>query len=700
MRLLQLDPTGAEQEDEVLDLHPTMTVVQGLSPAAREVVLRAVRALPTSADPGMGGLLESHGIFFDLAQPTLELLGLHGDVDVVVGPDDIHGGARSVTVGTAEQAALTGRALTPDELLATTAPGVFADLDDARAGQLDAREALEILRGAVEASQALADDVSSRRRRTGAALLAARQRASGEATPMEGGTATDEQKAAAAADVGRLQGELEQVQRGIAELRAIDVRPLQVLVDAIRQPEPVELVPSERAHELADMFERLQGEVDRLEASLEASGRGTRSAMSRLEAARAELSEAERRLEKPEASDEDVAELEAAHEAVLDAESKASGGFGKKAAQRKVEEARATEQEVLDRIGFPTWSSYVMGASLLGIDPMAEERLEQAKMDLAAAEEHWAAITGAIEADPAHKALLDQLEEVYVEAYTLLGGDEPEDLPSALRELEVPNREVTIDELVDALAYQLELVGLPLGPNPVLDPTVAAAEAFLAEAAGIGDRIAELQEQQQRLENELVMAEHTQQTMDAPEVLDLTDSAPVDLSELEGELEALQVEEADAIESVEARQALLDAAIRVESVATGRLKKLAADLAEQQAAHVEADPLAAIESLAATDASFDVGDDGEAGQEAIEFYLLSRLASLRSVSFAGSVPLVIDDALSGLAPESVSHLLDKVDKAAESVQVIYLSDDPVVAQWCEGVGFSRAAVVTAPPRFG
>ena len=40
-----------------------------------------------------------------------------------------------------------------------------------------------------------------------------------------------------------------------------------------------------------------------------------------------------------------------------------------------------------------------------------------------------------------------------------------------------------------------------------------------------------------------------------------------------------------------------------------------------------------------------------------------------------------------------------VERMAESVQVVYLSDDPAVADWALEVGFERAAVVTAPPPF-
>jgi uncharacterized protein YhaN len=81
----------------------------------------------------------------------------------------------------------------------------------------------------------------------------------------------------------------------------------------------------------------------------------------------------------------------------------------------------------------------------------------------------------------------------------------------------------------------------------------------------------------------------------------------------------------------------------------------------------------------------------------VEWYLLARLAAQRSVSFAGSVPLLIDDALRGLESAEVRHLLDRLERMAAAVQVIYVSDDPGVAAWAEVAGPDRAAVVTPEP---
>jgi uncharacterized protein YhaN len=95
-------------------------------------------------------------------------------------------------------------------------------------------------------------------------------------------------------------------------------------------------------------------------------------------------------------------------------------------------------------------------------------------------------------------------------------------------------------------------------------------------------------------------------------------------------------------------------------------------------------------------AAEDDSSDTESGQVAvddIEFYFLTRVSALRSVSQAGSVPLIIDDALAGLAENEARHVLGKLEEMSESVQVIYLTDDDVVASWADSRGLERAAVV-------
>jgi hypothetical protein len=71
----------------------------------------------------------------------------------------------------------------------------------------------------------------------------------------------------------------------------------------------------------------------------------------------------------------------------------------------------------------------------------------------------------------------------------------------------------------------------------------------------------------------------------------------------------------------------------------------------------------------------------EIDPEAIELYLLARLAAQRHVSYAGSVPLVIDDALAGVPEAGVHQVLRGLARMAEAVQVVYVTDDPAIVEW-------------------
>lgn len=763
MRLLQLNTNG--NDASALDFHPMVTVVNGLTDAGRAAVIRAVTALPKGLDPGCSGLVEAHGILLDLDADTLAILDLDGDLDVLVRANDIPGAMGSVAPLAMPDAATVLPAsvepLSVERFLEITPAGTYPELDAAIEGQRQAAEALEVLRDAVQRARNSLAEIVVRREAADVELEDARrtlQRANlrlvtdefepdpePEAAPdPEDPDGTEVQRtlddieadrSAIAEQVAALAADIARIDRGIDELAGVDPRPIQVLLDAIRNPQGVEMVPSERARELADEFVLLQAKVNELEDSLDARGLGSRAAMSRLDAARQGLAAAEKAVRKPELTEQDRVELEAAHDAVLE-----FGGKGRRGGKKRLEEAIATEQAILDRIGFPTWSAYVMGSGLMAIDSSAERELELAKSELEEAEAHWSNVAAMIEADPLHGELIDRLEAVYLEAFDLLGGDdEQDDLEQKLRSLEVPKREVSMDELVDALAYQLEIVGMKLPTEAVtLDRTVMIADAFLEEVSAITERLAELGDEKVAALTALEAHDDTLSTLDleAAEIavaaatdddvlhlddldldldldidLDLDDPAddassdpeetlepegPTedDVVRLEGELETHLEDEREYVEFVESREALVDVAIQIHSVATAKTRKVAGDLAEQAA-----EPRTATGDQHIESTGFSLPERA-ATPEAIEFYLLARLAALRSVSYAGSVPLVIDDALADQTQRDVEHLLHKLERMSESVQIVYLSDDPTVSSWARGIGFERGAVVDAPVTFG
>jgi hypothetical protein len=95
----------------------------------------------------------------------------------------------------------------------------------------------------------------------------------------------------------------------------------------------------------------------------------------------------------------------------------------------------------------------------------------------------------------------------------------------------------------------------------------------------------------------------------------------------------------------------------------------------------------------------DEGDGPGPDDDEVQYYLLGRMAALRSRSHAGSVPLVIDEALAGRSPDEVERVLGQLERMSESVQVIYLTEDEAVIEWADSVGLQRAAAVTPQGEF-
>src|SRR5690606_31040387 len=101
--------------------------------------------------------------------------------------------------------------------------------------------------------------------------------------------------------------------------------------------------------------------------------------------------------------------------------------------------------------------------------------------------------------------------------------------------------------------------------------------------------IRELEAERARLEGAVAVSERSLAGLDAaseaPSTIDLRDEpvAAADMDQLERQLEVAMAEEEEAAEFLQARQALLDTAIQIESVATGKLRKVAVQIAAEEA---------------------------------------------------------------------------------------------------------------------
>jgi hypothetical protein len=277
MRLLELRTNGSESP--TVEFHPNLTVVYGLNREGREAVIRAIEGLPAGDDVGMTGLLEAHGILFDLNSATLGVLGYGEAVDVVVRADDLPGPSEQM----ASVTPLFGDTAPPEAGDDGDAGGDAPDLDDALAelaraeeGMRDAEEALGVMvdaferaklerAAAIEASQRIQQALDKARTERDIA------RAQRDGKIDENMAATERHQQLRERLQEMLQSATD-LQESIKELEERDPRPIQVLVDALHQPQSDRLVPSQEAIGLADEFAELQRQLDELERRLQQDG--------------------------------------------------------------------------------------------------------------------------------------------------------------------------------------------------------------------------------------------------------------------------------------------------------------------------------------------------------------------------------------------------------------------------------------------
>jgi hypothetical protein len=832
--------TGA---DELVDLHPNVTVVSGLDDRARRLLVDAVAGLARGETPGVPGLLEAHGVLFDLSPEVLALLEVAAaDVQPVVSVAHLPEGRfdpaarervaaqRAVAVLEERVAAMADECTRADEARAAAADAVDWARRSAEPGEADAA-------GQIEAVDALASEVDlaiEQRRRLEEELAAATsglEAATARRAEVEAATAgvrsrrhelaircadlatqldqarlardpeaaeaaeaaaaqlaAVEAELAAGRDAGRavaaegapspeptpdrlarLQRQIEEVEPRLAAFGPAEVDVVAEALEAVRVVVAEGPVPVPEAVALADQLDEL--EVDLVAtAGVGATTGGLAEARARVDAAQRALIEAEQSVRTRVLDRATVDRLEDTHARLLEAIDKAEGRLGGGKARRLVDSLRVTENGVLVELGFSSYSDYMMGYSLVQADPQKEAALDNARADLARAEDAWQALEADTAAELARAERLERRRRLMDKAGVLVGHPVPAGaMVEELRALRAPKE--AAPELVEDLRLALDKVGVAVqGHDLGQEDLVMLAELWLAEAseaapreeglraelealvAERADAIAALEadpeeesageargserltaaveqvtaaEERRRAHDEAegivtaltrelaAAAEHERTAADAAAEAEATmaDAAAheaeqrAELDRLEAALVAAQRAEAEGNEALRASRdherpvspgeqttALADAeaALAVEQARVAQLTDGLQALQEECAT-----ARASLAALEPVDATEDPADGGEALSvaEEIEWYLLARMAAQRAVSVAGSLPLLLDGALAGLGEDDLAHLLGRLERMADAVQVIVISDDPLAAQWAVATGPERAAVV-------
>ena len=513
---------------------------------------------------------------------------------------------------------------------------------------------------------------------------------------------------------------------------------------------------------MADEWSQLLVDLGTMQVS-EHDANQVAAAHKRLEAARAALFEAESAARLPDLDREQVDALENAHEAVLQAQDKSEKRLTGDRAKKRLEDARAAEQEILDRLGMHTYADFIMGTSMLRVDPEQEQRLDEAREELARAEDAIAGLDAEVEAELKHAELMARRRELRDRATALLGRDPgDDDVEWALRhhriaapeggdkslrlrtELEnaglelgdedVPRSmlidlaKIWLEELRDTEAERLRLEAELAELTTALDRAQHAGDAAGDEAAGAAElerrRAEKLEEarraliaaearfaRHQEAENE---TEHRRQSL--AQLTEIEQSATVDLAGADAEWAAVSEVEHEAERRLHAAEAELAAAVEAERAAAEVLTaaqdqlehaidahdlgelQATLDAAEASAAKATADVNAMEAELMTIEARLSELEgaspvSGMPTEGELEWYLLARLASQRSVSYAGSVPLVLDDALGDLTGAALVRVLERLERMSGAVQLVVFSDNPAAATWATQAGPERAGIL-------
>jgi hypothetical protein len=525
-------------------------------------------------------------------------------------------------------------------------------------------------------------------------------------------------------------------------------------VDAPEHVEAVEPVaptwePSPEAEALADEWEAIDARLATIDPPRDQGRERLDALTSHRDATYDAMKLAERNLRQPELDPAAVDRLESIHDEIFELSGRTSR-FGAGKQRRRLEHLRAEETKLLEELGFDTWSSYIMGITSAGSDPARRRDYENAVRAYEQAEaelEHAANDPITVEVDPEYNDLQRARADLVHLIEAFLGTEVGADPVPALRAVQVE-----VAAVAPPAALPRSQPAAPVAPLGDVDGDAgelgrALQEALVGTGANLPDRELSLIELTSLAAGWLETMEQLPQRISA--ATQQRDGIEEEISELAVELDALPDEATvvdahqpvepdpepelgepeETLELIEARARVAEgeARVRAHEEAVARIAEVEAEYErllqrsrELQKSLAEREPRvaslleqrvaarnrlrraennrSAVES-ARWDNRHQTSEEssrflgGSAGAEAVEWYVLARLAQQRSVSFVGSVPLVIDDAFANWPVEALGDVFTRLERMGEVIQIVYLTDDPDVGAWARSLGSDRALVL-------
>jgi hypothetical protein len=717
MRLVRFE----DRDDGVaIELHPLITVVSGLSDAARQRLDAAAQAIPAGTDPGARGAVEVHGVMLELSRETLELLELDDpDLDVVIRADDLPGHPAHTHEEPAE--------VTPEAPRTTAAPN-SPELDEARRILGRATGARDDARAERERAVEGHDRVATRLRAFEAEIESARDDLDPESAAAVGRARAEisaaEARAAAMADaqvadarraakqrVEALNEQADALRAEIARLRAIDPEPIRFALSRVAEAEPAPMVPSPEAARLADEIVKVTDQLALSEGRVAGGRNQLMELTARRDAAYDAFVVAEQALRTPELDQTIVEHLEQLHDQIFELDTKMSR-LSASRNRRRLLELKSEEDELLERLGYSTWSNYVMGVSNADAEAERMRKYEVAKATYDFAEDELAKAAMGPRDDVDIDVLARRRDALLDRAHAMLG-TLPSDPVVALRAMLVsaPREGDPLARELDTLVGLLRQAGMDVTAD---DPAglQRAATRWLEEADSSRYYVAEIEADHGRITNEIAELDAKLATLDRARSVGIETpelaSMRAALAEAEGRL-ARHEKAVGSLASLEEQAGELRGRAReiaaAASTADERYRRAESQLemVRQKVGEIEQQVAASIENrVASRPVSANVlaarrdrenRESRERDRGSIEWTVLARMARQRSSSFVGSIPIVLDDAFVNWSYEDLGEVLERIRRMSDVIQVILLTDDVDIARWARELGRDRALVV-------
>jgi hypothetical protein len=435
MRFVELRP---DPDGEVFRLHPRITWLRGLDPAARVAVIGLAHDMALGQSPDWDGVLEIDGDTMDLSE-GVSRMGETAECALIVDAASLPPVVRHGTEAPVATQESLDSAREKLEKLEDRIAGLAAELAASGKVRSDMTAHLASATAQVDA------DAGRRLDRADGAL----GRAAREGSSPNRWAGMDD----AADRIVELKGFIEECEASLVTLPTGDRPALAAAVAVARAAVSSGPVSSPDAAALLQVWASLDQRLTGVESRLEAAGDGTELVAVRLDAARAAAEAAELAVVPRSIRPEESEALEVLHDKVLDTEQRAGRGVRRAASRAAFDQADSALRDALAPLGFPTWAAFRMGGGQTSISQEARDEHDRCQEELEAAEAEMARLAERLEKETDLQDVLNAIERALDDARGLVDTnevgadavDDPERLRAALEEVTVDARSVGVD---------------------------------------------------------------------------------------------------------------------------------------------------------------------------------------------------------------------------------------------------------------